>query len=492
MSKRIILVYPKIVTGWEARPRRAIPMSLLCVASPLINAGYEVTLIDQRVEPRWMSILKEEIRKKPLCVGITSMTGPQLRYALEVSTLVKQYGNSPVVWGGVHASLLPAQTLESEYIDIIVEGEGEETFLELVQALDTGRSLSAVRGIWYKDNGQAKNTGARPLIDMNTQLVPAYQLLDLRNYIRMLFGIEHLDFFTSLGCPRKCTFCYNKAFHERKWRAMDADLVVQRIKDFVHRYSVRGLHFTDSNFFLDVTRGRQILKGLANENIDISIASLNIDFITLTKMDDDDFRLLERAQCRRLPIAVESGSKRIQNLIRKSIDVQKLLKLNQRLKNYGMALHYAFMMGFPTETKDDLSETIMLALRLLKENPKADASFNIFTPYPGTELFDIVLKHGLRFPESIEEWVPFTYRNLTQGGPWLSDEMRQLVQVLDFCTFFMGKRPFLKPYEKTSLWASSLGKIYAPFAQQRIKHLWVKLPIEVKLAKFLGLYAGQG
>ena len=184
-------------------------------------------------------------------------------------------------------------------------------------------------------------------------------------------------------------------------------------------------------------------------------------------MDDKDFTLLQRAGCRRLPVAVESGSEKIQHLLKKPVDVQRLLEVNRNLKKFDMALPvYLFMMGFPTETEEDLAESVSLAFRLLDENPKADTSFNIYTPFPGTELFDVTVKNGLRAPERVEDWVAFNYRNLTQGAPWLSGEMRHLVEMLDFCTFFIGKRPFLQPYEKTSPWVSLLCNLYAPLARR--------------------------
>ena len=182
MNKRVVLVYPHIIEGWQARPRMAMPMSLLCIATPVMNAGYDVKIIDQRVEPRWESILRQELQKDPLCVGVSSMTGPQLRHALDISKMVKEYGNSPVIWGGTHASLLPDQTLKNENIDIVVQGEGEETFPELVEALDGKRPLSTVKGIWYKENGHIKNTGMRPFIDLNKQPPLPYHLIDLKKY----------------------------------------------------------------------------------------------------------------------------------------------------------------------------------------------------------------------------------------------------------------------------------------------------------------------
>jgi len=489
MSKRVVLVYPRIIKGWQARPRTAIPTSLLSIAAPVMNAGYDVKIIDQRVEPEWESILKQELQHDPVCVGISSMTGPQLKHALDISRMVKEQGNSPVIWGGTHASLLPAQTLENEYIDIVVQGEGEETFPELVEALDGRRPLGSVKGIWYKDRGRPNNTEMRPFIDLNKQPPLPYHLIDLKKYAREMFGLEHVDFFTSRGCPRQCTFCYNVAFHKKRWRPMDPDVTLQRINDLVRNYNVKGLWFNDSNFFFNLQRGRRILEGMIKENINVSISNINTDFLTLMKMDEKDFSLLQRAGCRRLPIAVESGSTNIQNLLKKPIDVQCLLDMNRYLKKFDLVLHYAFMMGFPTETEEDLAESISLALRLIDENPKADTSFNIFTPYPGTVLFDIAVEHGLRAPERIEDWFPFQYRNLTQGGPWLSKKMSHLIEVLDFCTFLMGKGPFIRPYEKIAPVVAVLCKIYAPLARMRVRHFWDQFPIEIKLAKFFGLYA---
>jgi radical SAM superfamily enzyme YgiQ (UPF0313 family) len=491
MSKRVLLVYPQIIKGWQAQPRVAIPMSLLCIATAVINAGYDLKIVDQRIEPRWRSILKEELRKDPICVGVSSMTGPQLRYALEISKIAKEYGNAPVVWGGIHPSLLPEQTLRNENIDIVVQGEGDETFLELVQALEGKRPLSAVKGIWYKENGQMKSTGIRPFVDLNKQPPLPYHLIEPKNYTRTMFGVEHLNFFTSRGCPHQCTFCVNAAFDKKRWRPMDPDLVVQRIKDFVKTYHVKGLVFNDSNFLSDLHRGRLILQGIIRENLNVLISKINIDIHTILKIEEEDFALLQKAGCRRLPVAVESGSEKIQTLLKKPVDIQRLLEVNRNLKKFDMVPVYLFMIGFPTETKEDLNESVSLAFRLLDENPKADTSFNIYTPFPGTELFDITVKNGLHAPERIEDWVSFNYRNLTQGAPWVSEEMRRIVEMLDFCIFFIGKRPFLEPYEKTSPLVSLLCNLYAPLARRRVKHFWGHFPVEIKLAKLFGLYAKQ-
>ena len=229
-------------------------------------------------------------------------------------------------------------------------------------------------------------------------------------------------------------------------------------------------------------------KGIIKENIDVVISKINIDPVNLFKMTSDDFTLFDKAGCRRLPVAVESGSKKIQRLLKKPVDVKRILDTNRKLKKTSVVPNYLFMMGFPTETKDDLSESVALAFRLIDENPDAGIFFNIYTPYPGTELFDMATQYGLHFPQCVEDWIGFNYRNLTQNAPWLSEEMREIVKMIDFCSFFIGQRPMIRPTEETSKLATILGKMYAPFARKRVEKFLYGFPIEIKLAKFFRLY----
>jgi len=177
MSKEtdVVLVYPKVRLDRPIWEEIRIPLGLLTIATPLDIAGYKVKIIDQRVEKYWKKILLDELKKEPICVGISSMTGPQIKYALEVSKLVKQNSNIPVVWGGVHPSLLPEQTLKNDFVDIVVQGEGEETFYELVRALKDKSTLNGIKGIWYKEDGKLKRNPPRPFIDLNQQ--PFYLII---------------------------------------------------------------------------------------------------------------------------------------------------------------------------------------------------------------------------------------------------------------------------------------------------------------------------
>jgi radical SAM superfamily enzyme YgiQ (UPF0313 family) len=491
MSNSIVLIYPRHITGWAANQKVMIPLGLLCLATPLSLEGYRVKIIDQRVEPNWRSMLLHELEHAPICVGISSMTGPQLQHALRLSQMVKAYGDIPVVWGGPHASLLPEQTLKNDHIDVVVQGEGEETFRELVYTFEGKRDLQSVKGIWYKESGKIKHTDSRPFLDLNQQPPLAYHLIDARCYVRVIAGTEHLNFVTSRGCPHACTFCVNMPLNRRRFRSMDPDLAVQRIKDFVKTYHIGGITISDMNFFTDMDRGRNLLRGLIKEDLNLVISKLSVRVDTLLRMEEDDFRLLERAGCRRITVGVESGSERIQTLLSKKFDYQGLLRMNRELGQYPITPSYLFMMGIPGETMGELSESVHLALTLVDQNPHAVIQFSIYTPFPGTELFDRAVTHGLDMPKRIEDWVPYNYRNFSENEIWLNKAMRQSIEMIDFCALFLGKKRFLESYEKRNPWVRLLFHLYAPLARKRMERLFYQCPVEIRMSKRFGIYGKQ-
>ncbi len=490
-NRGVVLLYPRHTTGWEAQPWCDMPLGLLCVAGPLLRAGYRVRILDQRVEPDWRQALEQELREGPLCVGISSTTGPQLRHALEASRLVKQHPGIPVVWGGVHPSILPEQTLQEECVDFVVQGEGEESFLELVRTLENSGPPSAVRGIWYKEDGHILHTPPRPFVDLSRQPPLPWHLVEARRYVRTVFGAERLSFSMSRGCPQGCAFCMSTSFHQRRWRRLDPDVAVERLADFVAQHNVRGILLTDANFFVDLAWARRVLQGIVERKLDIVFTRLHISFASLCRLTDDDLDLLEQAGCACLATGIESGAPRIQTLLHKEIDNDRLLALNRRLSRRRFMLLYFFMIGFPTESKDELRQTVELFSKLVDENPRASKSVNIYTPFPGTELFDLSVQWGLRAPQKTVDWVSFNYRSNRPASQWLDKEMRQLVAMLDFCAFFVDSRSYRTPFKQTAPWVVLMSRLYTPLARLRVKHLWARWPWEVKLARALRLYGKQ-
>ena len=488
----VVLFHPAPRSGWQAHRRVEVPLSLLCPATPLDRAGYRVAIVDQFADPHWKRKLGDALGEKPICFGVTCMTGPQILHALEGCRLVRQrHPDVPIVWGGVHPSLLPEQTLENANVDIVVVGEGEATLLELVAALAAGRPLSGVAGIAYRENGRYRFTGARPFVDLDEQPPPAYHLIDLDRYRRRIFGRDHISVNSSRGCAHHCRFCYDGVIQKRKWRAMQPDTVVEHLRRVVRDYDIRGFNFTDDNFFLDMDRAHDIMEKVVRADLDIRFGKLHVRADAILRMDDDFLRLLARAGVERLTIGVESGSQRVLDFIRKGVTVEQVLEASRKLIPYHIVPVYLFMMGFPSETPDELAESVRLAMRLTGENPRASKSLNIYTPYPGTELYEVAVQHGLRRCRRLEEWAPLNYRYVPDDAPWMLTETRKLVEGLDFPLMFLGKGHFVKPYKKTNPLVVALARLYYPLARYRVKHMDVRFPIETRIVKFLGLFGRQ-
>ena len=487
-NRTVVLVHPRVTRPGSSQPGCDLPLELICVGSPLARKGYRVRIIDQRVQGDWRDRLLNALAEKPICVGVTSTTGPQLLQALEVSQLVKQHQDVPVVWGGIHATLLPEQTLEKPEIDYVVQGEGERTLEELVAELECGRPVRNVAGVWWKQQGRAVSGGRRPFIDLNEEPSLDYGLVDVRKYERTVFGIETVSFSTSRGCCFPCAFCYSTVVHRRQWRALGADLAVAQMEDFARRYGVRGLFLTDANFFLDLDRARAILEKVVHDRLDLVFTRLQIRLDTLARLSDEDLALIERAGCKCLAIGVESGSERIRALLHKPLDERELLDINRRFKRLPIIPLYYFMLGFPTETREELKATVRLFTTLVTDNPRAWKCVNTYVPFPGTGLYDLAVAEGLKPPTRLEEWYSFNFRQLAAGGGWLPERLRQTVQMLDFCSNFVGDRGYADLFKEPSWLVSAVGWAYAPIARMRVKNLFDQMPLEIVAAKKLGLY----
>ncbi|MGD9015034.1 MAG: radical SAM protein [Candidatus Omnitrophota bacterium] len=490
--KSVILIYPSDRFGGAVQPRIELPLAMLTIATPLDRAGYRVKIIDQRLDRHWKINLQEELNKDPICVGISSMTGPQIRNGLEASQFVKQSSDIPVVWGGIHPTLLPEQTARNENIDIVVQGEGEETFFELVRALENKTALDKIRGIWYKQGNEIKHTALRPLIDLNMQPVLSYHLVDMKKYQVGVFGKGHISLETSRGCPLRCNYCYNTRVFNSSWRCLSVDETMRRIKILVNDYGIKGFLFPDDNFFgSGKERGMSIIKRIKDEKINILISKLDSHLPLLSRLTDDELRLLKQAGLTMLMIGVESGSPGMLKMMNKELNIPELIRFNKRLAQFNIMTLYFFMMGYPTETINDLRQTISLYLQLIRENKWAVSHVNIYTPFPGTGMFDISVKHGLKVPEKLEDWVPFNYHTVIDNAPWLTEERKKILQMLHFATLLSEKNNFIRPYKKTNPWIVFLANLYHPIAKKRVEHLYYKFPIEIKLAEWLGLYPKQ-
>ena len=200
--------------------------------------------------------------KDSLCLGISLITGPMIKETVEIARSIKKWNKQfPIILGGWHPSLLPGQTLEAEYVDIVTRGQGEDGMLEVAERLSDGAPLDDVRGIGFKRDDAPYFTPERPLKSLEEMPPKAYHLADFDAYERIC-GRRWAMYTSSLACPFNCAYCTNAGVYGRKWNALPVEQVVEETIDLTRRHRLELLWLADDNFLVDIDRALRIAEGL--------------------------------------------------------------------------------------------------------------------------------------------------------------------------------------------------------------------------------------
>lgn len=386
-------------------PKREIkvpPFPLMFLSKGLKNAGFKVKIFHIGEDKVDLSV-DEIVSINPLFVGFSVLTGLPTLYSVQMSKKIKKLSSIPIVWGGIHTSITSSQCLNEDYIDIVSVGESENTIVELAKALSGGADLSKIKGIGFKKDGKSKMNKAREFPKKLDDYRMDMEAINWNDYIETQ-TIEHkgkslklknVGYYASRGCPHNCGFCYNKAYYDRKYREHNINHVLEDIEYLKKNYGIRKIHFWDDNFFVKKERALEIL-----EKINLySGVDIRIDYIT-----NELAKKLYDLNVVFFLIGAESGSDRILKLVNKSFTVDEMFKGVKILAKYGLDTLYSFILGYPTETKEELYETIDFMEKISRTHPKSSFTVGAYLPYPGTELYELCLKEGFTPFTKTEDW----------------------------------------------------------------------------------------
>lgn len=424
-----------------------LPHSVLYLAAALLKNGIEVGILDLNThKPEKQSnpiefckniIVNRIESQRPTLIGIGCLFSGQFSSTLAYAKVIKeQFGNIPIVIGGIHPTNFPEEILSNcPDLDYIVCGEGETALVELVDALNQNdlTALAQIDGFAYRDNG---NVVAHPKTHYITNLdelpFPAYELVDLKNYYhdtskwhnpRNLPINASIPILSSRSCPYRCSFCSMYTVMGPKWRGRTPANIVDEIEFLYTRYNHRHFSFMDDN----LTLKKSHVLGVCNE---IVKRGLNIQFetpngVATGRLDKEIMDALTEAGLVRVSLAIESGSDYIrEKVMHKRLTRNKIEEIVALTKEYPQLYTRAFfLMGMPEDTRETLEETYRMIENINVNKPIVTT----VVPFPRTQLFEQCHRDNL-FVD-----------NLDLGTLWKQDLF-----------FYTGnKRFFIKPYGMT-------------------------------------------
>ncbi len=428
MKDTIILVNPPLKPDWESEESAGSgypPMGILLVGSLLKKNGYDVKIIDGAVLKRYCipeiekNILSSD---RTLYVGLSVMTS-QILPALDISGYVKKkFPDVKIVWGGIHPTLFPEQTLKEDCIDVVVIGEGEKTALELAQMYSGAedKQLEDIKGIAYKKYSKPEEiivNPSREFSDINTLPSFDFEIIDVDKYISNDFSAvggrtveggafrRSLPILAGLGCPYRCTFCIN-AVLGKKYRPKKAELIVDEIERLMGKYGANDFGLIDEDFFADKRRVENFLALVEKKNLKFSWhTSTRANYFNEHYINEEFLKRLRKNGFFHFGLGAESGSKRILEMINKKITPEQVEGVARLSKKCGVNVGFSFMCALPGEKEEETIETVKFCYRLLKINPSNYIiGPQVFRPYPGSPLYEKAVNYGLKVPDSLREW----------------------------------------------------------------------------------------
>lgn len=393
---KIALVFPRY-----KYPSGDPPLGIAYIAAYLReNSSCKVEIIDTTFNTSSEYISSIFKHNDYDIIGISSMTS-MINDAIKVAEIAK--ANKPdslVIAGGPHPTVLPDETLQNKNIDAVCIGEGETTFLEIVQ---NNGNLEGVKGVWFKKNGNIlKNPRREPIEELDTLPFPALDLLPMNKYFKNWFQLDSADpnlvgtsIIASRGCPYNCTYCQPtlRTIFGNKIRKRSPENILQEIIRLKEKYNINAFMFQDDTFIIDKKWVLEICDRILDNGLDLKWCC-NVRANLVSK---DLLTRMKASGLRKISVGIESASQRIlDDIYNKGITIEQVKRTVEIAKELELKVQGYFMLGAPTETVDEIKRTINFAKTLDID----EATFSIATPLPHTQLYDkikelIVKDYGL-------------------------------------------------------------------------------------------------
>lgn len=431
MSRPTVLFYNPLSTS---PGKQRLPLSLLAV-SAVIAGDYDIEFIDGNLIADPAAHIIERARATSTrLLAVTVMPGPQLRQAVPVCKQVKAaLPDLTILWGGYFPTQHYEVTLQSGFVDYVIQGQGEAPFRQFVDRLHQGGALHDIPSLAYR-NGNVKVNPRAPYVPMDNLPWYPYDRIDVSRYVgHSYLGTRVLSHNSSFGCPFACNFCAVVALSNRRWLPESAERVANIVQHLHRNWRINGLEFHDMDFFVKEERTAEFAE---------RITGLGIHWWGLGRVDtlmsysDQTWEKMRCSGVKMIFMGAESGDDQTLKRMNKGgkASTSLTLALVERMKHYGIVPELSFVLGNPPDPAEDIEATIRFIRQLKQINPATELVLYIYTPVPqeGSILLDEATRLGFRFPETLEawaspEWAKFSMRR-DPSAPWFKDATRRRVR----------------------------------------------------------------
>ncbi len=375
-------------------PLATPPMGILYLASYLRDKfDLDIKLVNQREKNLTVDELVKQVADfQADVVGFGAITTAGRTLGELTRKVRESLPEALLVVGGPHTSSFRQRVLEDTVADVAVMGEGELALEAVLRARFEGGDFADVPGLmWRSPDGEiVTNPGSLPLIeDLDTLPMPAYDLIDIKQYWSLqsmppIVRRKYISLVSSRGCPYQCMWCHN--IFGKRFRAHSAERMVDEIDHYIKTWGIDDVEFLDDIFNLDKKRVIEFCELVQKRNLKFKIAFPNA--VRTDILTEDVVEALVDAGLYFSSFALEAGSPRIQEYTGKRLDIPKFLRGVELAVRKGVFANGFAMLGFPTETEEDLQRTLDVA----SDSKLHTASFFTVMPFPNTRLYDVVMQ----------------------------------------------------------------------------------------------------
>jgi anaerobic magnesium-protoporphyrin IX monomethyl ester cyclase len=457
---RILLINPPYVKDLYSKSKlRATtwnnpPVSLVALAAT-IDGRHDIKILDLNVEKDPLTVLQNGLDEfRPTIVGITFTTAT-INRMVQIADAAKAFDKDiNVVVGGPHATGFPEDTLAHDSVDIVVRGEGDFSFPEIIE----GNDLETIDGISFKtEDGIINNLPRTSIKNLDILPNPAWHLYDLTKVgyknSRLVSRKNPAGFIeTSRGCVYKCTFC-NKNIFGRRFGKKSPERVIEEIK-FMLASGFKEIHIVDDMFSTDIKRAKKICDMIMEENLKFPWTLQN--GLRVDSVDEELLFKLKQAGCYRVTFGVESGNQRILDNIKKEITLDQVRNAVKWGNKAGLEIFGYFMLALPGETVETMDDTINFAKELDFDYVK----FTVMMPLPDTEIYDDMLASGHLSEVNWDEFHFHTQGKDVYRHPTLDWDTINVYYRKAFNAFYLRPSYIWKRFKKGILEGTMLHDVY--------------------------------